>query len=70
MNDALLQDLVSFARKDSVDLVIPEGKRKEGLSNRLKSLLARQIWRSEGYYEVVNANDPMMRKALEATKGK
>jgi carboxyl-terminal processing protease len=32
---------------------------------RLKSLFARQQWRNEGFYEVNNAKDPMVIKALE-----
>jgi len=27
--------------------------------------MARQIWRTEGYYEVSNAYDPVVKKALE-----
>ena len=35
------------------------------LEHRLKGLLARQIWRTEGYYEVTNNYDPAFIKALE-----
>jgi carboxyl-terminal processing protease len=35
------------------------------VERRLKSLFARQIWRNEGFYEVANAQDPVIRKALE-----
>jgi carboxyl-terminal processing protease len=27
--------------------------------------MARQIWRTQGYYEVSNAYDPVVKKALE-----
>jgi carboxyl-terminal processing protease len=64
--DDMVRDLVEFARKDSVSITMPEGKSKENLETRLKSLMARQIWRNEGYYEVVNPRDPVMKKALEA----
>jgi carboxyl-terminal processing protease len=68
VTDALLRDLSTFAKRDSVDIPIPVGKRRDVMSNRLKSMLARQIWRSEGYYEVVNAHDPAMQKAIEVTE--
>jgi carboxyl-terminal processing protease len=32
---------------------------------QMQNLLARQIWRSEGYYEFANTTDPMIKKALE-----
>lgn len=32
----------------------------------LKAFIARQIWRDEGYYTVLNGEDHMVRKALEA----
>jgi carboxyl-terminal processing protease len=54
-----------YVAKDSVNLAsIPE-KEKEVLQQRLKALLARQIWRTEGYYEVANASDPVVARALE-----
>ena len=30
--------------------------------------MARQVWRAEGYYEVSNETDPMIKKALEVLK--
>jgi carboxyl-terminal processing protease len=39
-------------------------KDKQFLQQRVKSLLARQIWRTEGFYEVVNASDPVIQKAI------
>jgi carboxyl-terminal processing protease len=32
---------------------------------RVKALLARLIWRTEGYYYVMNQVDPVMKKAVE-----
>lgn len=61
----LVRELISFAKKDSTDITMPIGKSKENLENRLKDLMARQIWRNEGYFEVVNERDPMVKKALE-----
>jgi carboxyl-terminal processing protease len=35
------------------------------IRERLKSLSARQIWRTEGFYEVTNVGDPVIKKAME-----
>jgi len=63
--DEMVRDLVEFAKKDSITMTMPEGHSKENLENRLKTLMARQIWRTEGYFEVVNERDPVLKKALE-----
>jgi carboxyl-terminal processing protease len=67
--DDMVRELVAFAHHDSIGMAMPEGSSKENLQQRLKSLMARQIWRTEGYFEVVNDRDPMFKKALE-TVGK
>ena len=57
--------LVGYAQKDSIDLrSIPERDRTI-LQHRLKAFLARQIWRTEGFYEVSNSDDPAFAKALQ-----
>lgn len=66
VSDAVLDELMLFAQKDSIFVKPLNTATKDRLRLRLKSLLARQQWRSEGYFEVVNAEDKMVRKALEA----
>jgi carboxyl-terminal processing protease len=61
----LWKGLLNYAAKDTVNLASIPNKEKELLQQRLKALMARQIWRTEGYYEVSNANDPVVAKALE-----
>jgi carboxyl-terminal processing protease len=68
VNDAVLDDLFAFAKKDSVQLNPLNEANKDRLRLRVKSLLARQQWRSEGFFEVANAEDKMIRKALEVIK--
>jgi carboxyl-terminal processing protease len=34
----------------------------------MKAILARYRWRSSGYYEVINADDPVINKALETIR--
>jgi carboxyl-terminal processing protease len=57
--------LKNFAAKDSVDLNNATAKDKADLIKRIPSLIARQLWRYEGYYEVMNASDKFVQKALE-----
>jgi carboxyl-terminal processing protease len=35
------------------------------LLQRVQTLMARQIWRTEGYFEVINKNDSTVLKALQ-----
>ena len=65
VDHTLYQELVSFAVKDSISINNLSIKDQQFLEQRLKSLLARQIWRTEGFYEVVNASDPFILKAKE-----
>ncbi len=62
------QQLTAFAAKDTIDLNTVSAKAKAGLLNRFQSMLARQLWRTEGYYEVSNQTDPMIKKAMETMK--
>jgi len=41
---------------------------KTDLLQKFQAMLARQIWRTEGYYEVSNETDPMIKKALEVVQ--
>ncbi len=58
------QQLVSFARKDSINLSnVPETVKNDVLK-KLPAYLARQMFRTAGYYEVMNPKDPMIEKAM------
>ncbi|HEV3413282.1 MAG TPA: S41 family peptidase [Puia sp.] len=63
--DRVFDALTRYALKDSIDLRPIPAKDKITLEHRLKGLLARQIWRTEGYFEVTNNFDPAFEKALE-----
>ncbi len=60
--------LVTYAARDTIDLRQLPARDKEALQHRVRALLARQIWRTEGYYEVSNAYDPVVAKALEVVE--
>ena len=64
-DEKLWASLTAYAAKDTIDIRSIAAKDKEVLQHRIRALLARQIWRTEGYYEVSNAYDPAVRKALD-----
>jgi len=64
-DEKLWNALVRFAEKDTINLRSVNDKDRKVLQHRIKALMARQIWRTEGYYEVSNASDPAVTKALE-----
>jgi len=63
--EGLWRSLTTYVAKDTVNLASIPAKERDVLKHRLKALMARQIWRTEGYYEVSNAYDPVVSKALE-----
>ena len=55
---------MEFAAKDTINLSkIPE-KDKQEIQDRLKAYLARFRWRTQGFYQVANSNDKMVKAAL------
>jgi carboxyl-terminal processing protease len=66
--EAEWQQLVSFAAKDSIKLSGASGKDKSFLLQNVQLMMARQIWRTQGYYEVQNKTDKTVLRALEMLK--
>jgi carboxyl-terminal processing protease len=58
-------DLRTYAKKDSINLEGIRPADRQELETRVKALLARLIWRSPGYYYVLNQTDPVIKKAME-----
>ena len=52
-------------QRDGIDLAEVTPKEKNEILQRMQALMARQIERSEGYYEVINQSDTIIKKALE-----
>jgi carboxyl-terminal processing protease len=65
IDEATWNSFKAFAVKDSINMNMVGGKGKAELSKQIKILTARQIWRNEGLYEVSNAEDVTVKKALE-----
>ncbi|MBS1563626.1 MAG: S41 family peptidase [Bacteroidetes bacterium] len=55
----------SFAAKDSIDISAVTGKNREQAQQRLVALIARQQWKSNGFYEVMNADDSTVIRGLQ-----
>jgi len=64
-DDKVWKSLTDYASRDTIDIRSISPNDKEELRHRIRALMARQIWRTEGYYEVSNAYDPVVNKALE-----
>lgn len=60
--------LVGFAKKDSIDLGSVSVKGKHDVLKRIQALMARQIWRSGGFFEVNNQDDATVQKAVALMK--
>lgn len=58
-------ELMERAKKDSVTLSVVTASEKTTLLDMLRTAIARQVWRTEGYFEVQNLQDPVIRKARE-----
>ena len=59
---------VNYAKKDSVKLDTASVKQKESLQKRLEAYLARFRWRNDGYFQVLNNEDAVVKKALDELK--
>jgi carboxyl-terminal processing protease len=57
--------LVSYAKGDSISLENVPATDREQVTLRVKALLARLIWRTPGYFYVMNQTDPVLKKAME-----
>jgi carboxyl-terminal processing protease len=57
-----------YAARDEVNLDSLSSKQKSSLQERLKAYLARFRWRSYGFYQVINHDDPVVVRAMEEFK--
>ncbi len=58
-------DFKVAASNDSISLTYVNPKEKADIIMRIKSSIARQRWRNEGFYEMLNTQDNAIKKALE-----
>lgn len=60
------QELVVFAQKDSIRLDNVPDKDKKAVQDRMKAYLARFKWRTQGFYQVMNETDDIVKAAKAA----
>jgi carboxyl-terminal processing protease len=60
--------LLNFTAKDTILPGTLTAADKQYLQHRLKAQMARLHWRSSGYYEVMNPDDPAIKKAMDILK--
>lgn len=66
VTEPLLEELFAYAEKNKVARKNKEAQQSKALiSIYLKANIARNIWRNEGYYPIVNNNDKTFKKAVE-----
>lgn len=68
LKNQLWEGWVKHTQKDAVNYQIATPAEKNLIIERLLATLARYQWRNDGFYQIVNANDPYLRKALEIMK--
>jgi carboxyl-terminal processing protease len=65
VKDQALQELKAYAEKDSIKLNIKDPHINSILKREIKIMTAREIWRTEGYFEANNQFDSTVQKALQ-----
>jgi carboxyl-terminal processing protease len=66
---AIMDQFVAYAEKNGVKRNDQQIKQSESiLKNQLKALIARNIWKNEGFYPVFQTQDNVLKKALELMK--
>lgn len=65
VDQATLLNLKNYAEKDSINFNLANSKEKDLLQRQIKVMTARQIWRTQGLYEVSNSDDETVKRALE-----
>lgn len=67
-SEVVWNQLVEYAMKDDINLRNIPDKDKKIIQDQIKAYLARLKWRTQGYYQVFNAYDPAVMKAVEVLK--
>jgi carboxyl-terminal processing protease len=69
-NPRLWSEFVAFTATDSIPVNDLTAKEKNFVKKRLIAVMARQQWRSNGSFEVLNVEDASVKKAMEILEGK
>ncbi len=64
---SFLPDFVAYAKQNGVEAQADELKKSGAFINmQIKALVARNVWRDNGYFTVVNSSDLVLQKALQS----
>jgi carboxyl-terminal processing protease len=65
VTDEQWKRFINFAAKEQLTFNAIDQRSKDFILNRIKALIARQIWRSNGYFAVANNADVLVLKAVK-----
>lgn len=66
VNGQILNEFISYAEKKGVKPNVEEiATSSEIICTQLKALIARQIWKNDGFYAVIHSLDVTLKKAIE-----
>lgn len=65
LSDENWKQFIETAAKDTINISQISVAQRSILLNQVKSSIARLLWRTEGYFEVMNTNDEMIKKSME-----
>lgn len=69
VSDKLLDELTAFAEKEKLPLKPDEfNKSKEDIRTQVKAMLARDLWNTSEFYEIMNIKNEAYLKAIEVMK--
>jgi carboxyl-terminal processing protease len=66
--EGLWNELLKQTKHDSIRLDKVNAAEKSFLLNRIKANIARQLWRTKGFYQVWNMSDPVVARAMAELK--
>jgi len=59
------KQFVQAAAKDSINISTIAAKERIDLTERIRSSIARHLWRNEGFFEVMNTTDEAVKKSID-----
>jgi carboxyl-terminal processing protease len=65
LNYTIWNEFITYCKKDSISVDALTPVQTNFIQLKLKELFARHIWRSKGFYEVINNEDKAVQKAVE-----
>ena len=65
ISDESWKQFTATAATDTINISQVSAAQKSILLNQVKASIARLLWRTEGYFEVMNIHDEMIKKAME-----